>query len=334
MYMLTPPHALLDGAPKAFDEEGPTVALLAAHCDAPPYESLTPSTDASKHERLFWRGRDGPGHLLFLLRFQMLWTAICLAVCYTWMTSRPEDTPFLLLGFLPVFDVLLVAPKRIMPMLTVVTSIEMMKKAGDIKETVDELKIEKTLKMLKMLQTLRGQAKRAARLAAADKQKRPGAPKPKPKEIDPVQEEELREAFDLFDKDGSGRMDTAELGDCLKSLGVELDETALNALAAQMDTSGDGTIDFEEFKEAMASSVDEKETSGQIASSIFQMLDSDGSGKITSQELKDMVKTVNPDLTDDDVAAAMTLFDTDNSGQITEKEFRQALEKMKTFDQA
>jgi hypothetical protein len=43
------------------------------------------------------------------------------------MTSRPEDTPFLLLGFLPVFDVLLVAPKRIMPMLTVVTSIEMMK---------------------------------------------------------------------------------------------------------------------------------------------------------------------------------------------------------------
>jgi Ca2+-binding EF-hand superfamily protein len=84
----------------------------------------------------------------------------------------------------------------------------------------------------------------------------------------------------------------------------------------------------------MASSVDEKETSGQIASSIFQMLDSDGSGKITSQELKDMVKTVNPDLTDDDVAAAMTLFDTDNSGQITEKEFRQALEKMKTFDQA
>lgn len=334
MYMLTPPHALLDGAPKAFDEEGPTVALLAAHCDAPPYESLTPSTDASKHERLFWRGRDGPAHLLFLLRFQMLWTAICLAVCYTWMTSRPGDTPFLLLGFLPVFDVLLVAPKRIMPMLTVVTSIEMMKKAGDIKETVDEMKMEKTLKMLKMLQTLRGQAKRAARLAAADKQKRPGAPKPKPKEIDPVQEEELREAFDLFDKDGSGQMDTAELGDCLKSLGVELDETALNALAAQMDTSGDGIIDFEEFKEAMASSVDEKETPGQIASSIFQMLDSDGSGKITSQELKDMVKTVNPDLTDDDVAAAMTLFDTDNSGQITEKEFRQALEKMKTFDQA
>ena len=215
-----------------------------------------------------------------------------------------------------------------------VTSIEMMKKAGDIKETVDEMKMEKTLKMLKMLQTLRGQAKRAARLAAADKQKRPGAPKPKPKEIDPVQEEELREAFDLFDKDGSGQMDTAELGDCLKSLGVELDETALNALAAQMDTSGDGIIDFEEFKEAMASSVDEKETPGQIASSIFQMLDSDGSGKITSQELKDMVKTVNPDLTDDDVAAAMTLFDTDNSGQITEKEFRQALEKMKTFDQA
>ena len=36
-------------------------------------------------------------------------------------------------------------------------------------------------------------------------------------------------------------------------------------------------------------------------------------------------------ITDEDVAAAMSLFDSDNTGSITEKEFRQGLEKMKTF---
>ena len=100
MYMLTPPHALLEGPPKAFDEEAPTVALLAQKTDSPPYEALAPSRDGSKHERLFWRGRNGPGHLLFLMRLQMLMAAIILAVIYTWLTSNPQDTYFLLLGLL------------------------------------------------------------------------------------------------------------------------------------------------------------------------------------------------------------------------------------------
>merc|ERR1712196_419944 len=80
MYMLTPSHPLLDGPPMSFDNEAPT---------------------ASKHERLFWRGRAGPGHLLFLLRLQMLSTAIALAVLYTWLTSNPQDTNMPLRGFLP-----------------------------------------------------------------------------------------------------------------------------------------------------------------------------------------------------------------------------------------
>ena len=75
MYMLTPPHPLLDGPPAAFDDEAPTTSLLVAKPESPPYDTLAPTPNASKHERLFWRGRAGPGHLLFLLRLQMLSTA-------------------------------------------------------------------------------------------------------------------------------------------------------------------------------------------------------------------------------------------------------------------
>jgi len=330
MYMLTPPHALLDGAPRAYDEEAPTMALLAAKTDAPPYESLSPTKTGSKHERLFWRGRAGPGHLLFLLRFQMLATAICLAVMYTWLTSSPQDTPFLLLAFLPVLDVLIISPKRVLPLMVMTTSIELLKKPGPIKETLEEMKTEKTLKMLKMLSTLQAQAKRAAKLAAADKKKRPGAPPEKPKVLDPAQEAELRQAFELFDADGSGSIDKEELKGCMLSLGIELDESALASMYAQMDPSGDGIIDFKEFCDVMADD-GAKETPAQIANNIFMMLDQGGDGKITADELKKSVIKVNPALTDDDVKAAMAIFDNDNTGSITEKEFRQGLEKMKTF---
>ena len=61
------------------------------------------------------------------------------------------------------------------------------------------------------------------------------------------------------------------------------------------------------------------------------MLDKDGSGKITAGELKESVIKVNPNLTDEDIAAAMELFDKDKTGTITEKEFRQGIEIMKTF---
>jgi len=116
----------------------------------------------------------------------------------------------------------------------------------------------------------------------------------------------------------------------MASLGVQLDDSALATLYTQMDPSGDGVIDFNEFCDVMATGGGD-ETPAQMANSIFQMLDKDGSGKITAKELKDSVMLANPAITDDDVAASMVLFDNDNTGSITEKEFRQGLEKMKTF---
>merc|ERR1719473_2039586 len=120
-------------------------------------------------------------------------------------------------------------------MMVMTTSVEMMRKKHAVEETLMEMKTEKTLKMLKMLNTLNAQAKKAQKLQKMDKKNRPGMPKPKPKEIDAAQEAELRQAFELFDKDGSGSIDQAELKDVMQSLGVELSDSDLATLYAQMD---------------------------------------------------------------------------------------------------
>jgi len=215
-------------------------------------------------------------------------------------------------------------------MMVMSTSVELLKKQGPIGETLTEMKTEKTLKMLKMLHTLQAQAKKAQKLQKMDKKNRPGMPKPKPREIDAVQEAELRQAFELFDKDGSGTIDQTELRDVMSSLGMELSDSDLATMYAQMDPSGDGTIDFAEFCDVMAPDPT-PEPPSMVAASIFLMLDKDGSGKITAGELRDAVIKINPALTDEDIAAAMDLFDKDRTGTITEKEFRQGIELMKTF---
>lgn len=60
-------------------------------------------------------------------------------------------------------------------------------------------------------------------------------------------DEELRRAFQVFDRDNSGTISTDELRDVLKSVGENLSETELDEMMRQVDVDGSGTIDCEFF---------------------------------------------------------------------------------------
>jgi Ca2+-binding EF-hand superfamily protein len=64
-------------------------------------------------------------------------------------------------------------------------------------------------------------------------------------------EKELRDAFAVFDTDGSGSIDRKELKRLMKKLGQALSEAELDAMMEEVDTNGDGEISFEEFKAMM-----------------------------------------------------------------------------------
>lgn len=66
------------------------------------------------------------------------------------------------------------------------------------------------------------------------------------------QVEEYREAFDLFDKDGNGSIDTKELGTVMKSLQMKPTDAELKDMINEVDADGNGTIDFTEFLTLMA----------------------------------------------------------------------------------
>merc|ERR1712086_1093541 len=61
------------------------------------------------------------------------------------------------------------------------------------------------------------------------------------------QVEEIMEAFDLFDTDGSGSIDVNELKVAMKALGMDAKSEEIRKLINDIDTDGDGTIDFDEF---------------------------------------------------------------------------------------
>lgn len=66
-------------------------------------------------------------------------------------------------------------------------------------------------------------------------------------------EEELRQAFNVFDRDQSGSISTEELKNVMSSLGEKLSDKEVDAMIREADTDGDGEISFQEFRKMMLS---------------------------------------------------------------------------------
>ena len=64
-------------------------------------------------------------------------------------------------------------------------------------------------------------------------------------------EEELMEAFKVFDKDGNGYITALELSSVMNSLGEKLTEEEVEEMIREADIDGDGQIDYDEFVRMM-----------------------------------------------------------------------------------
>lgn len=64
-------------------------------------------------------------------------------------------------------------------------------------------------------------------------------------------EKEIRDAFNVFDKDGSGSISANELRAVMTNLGEKLTDEEVNAMIKEADVDGDGEIDYGEFVKMM-----------------------------------------------------------------------------------
>ncbi|KAK6119427.1 hypothetical protein DH2020_046827 [Rehmannia glutinosa] len=71
---------------------------------------------------------------------------------------------------------------------------------------------------------------------------------------DENKEKELKEAFDLYDKDKNRNISATELHVALMSLGEDCSIKDYRRMISSCDVDGDGCINYEEFKKMMTSS--------------------------------------------------------------------------------
>ena len=157
--------------------------------------------------------------------------------------------------------------------------------------------------------------------------------------MDDLLNAEFKEAFNEFDKDGSGTISTKELLGVMRSMGqvkpgiiiifqyscvlVRVDtvkgngpilfyfvslqnptEDELLALVMEVDINGDGTIDFEEFLGMMKQKANEADQEQDLKEA-FQIFDRDKDGYIDLKELKTVATMLGSMLTKEEVEEFM-----------------------------
>ncbi|OQR92542.1 caltractin [Achlya hypogyna] len=144
--------------------------------------------------------------------------------------------------------------------------------------------------------------------------------------LDDEQMEEIKEAFSLFDTDGSGSIDARELKAAMRALGFQVKKAEVRKMIADIDKDENGTIEFENFVEMMTSRMNSRDTREEVLK-IFRLFDDDNTGKISFKNLKRVCSELGENLTDEEMQEMIEEADRDGDGLINEDEFFRVMKK-------
>ncbi|CAN6235473.1 unnamed protein product [Urochloa humidicola] len=151
---------------------------------------------------------------------------------------------------------------------------------------------------------------------------------------------ELARVFELFDKNGDGRITREELEESLGKLGMSVAGDELASMIARIDANGDGCVDVEEFGElyraimagggggkAAGAGEDEDEEADEDMREAFRVFDANGDGYITVDELGAVLASLGlkQGRTAEECRRMIGRVDRDGDGRVDFHEFRQMM---------
>ncbi|XP_048558076.1 probable calcium-binding protein CML22 [Triticum urartu] len=169
----------------------------------------------------------------------------------------------------------------------------------------------------------------------------PPAASPAPSKMSPsvkaADRAELARVFELFDRNGDGRITREELEDSLGKLGIPVPGDELAAMIARIDADGDGCVDVEEFGElyrtimSTSSGGDQKDSSDEEEDEdmreAFRVFDANGDGFITVDELSAVLASLGlkQGRSAEECRRMIGQVDRDGDGRVDFHEFRQMM---------
>lgn len=137
---------------------------------------------------------------------------------------------------------------------------------------------------------------------------------------------ELKRVFQMFDRNGDGRITKMELNDSLENLGIFIPDKELIQMIEKIDVNGDGCVDIDEFGALYQSLMDERDEDEDMKEA-FNVFDQNGDGFITVDELRSVLSSLGlkQGRTIEDCKKMIVKVDVDGDGMVNYKEFKQMM---------
>lgn len=149
-------------------------------------------------------------------------------------------------------------------------------------------------------------------------------------ELSEEQKNDIKEAFDLFDTEGIGKIDTKELKVAMRALGFEPKKEEIKKMIADVDKEGTGKLSYDDFITLMSVKMAEKDSKEEIMKA-FRLFDDDETGRISFKNLKRVAKELGENLTDEELQEMIDEADRDGDGEINEEEFLRIMKKTSLY---
>ncbi|EAY14354.1 centrin, putative [Trichomonas vaginalis G3] len=142
------------------------------------------------------------------------------------------------------------------------------------------------------------------------------------------QKQEIREAFDQFDTDGSGSIDAKELKIVMRALGFDLSREEIRTLMRKVVGSGEApAIDFNLFMQMMGDIISKRDPVAEMQKA-FELFDKDGNGSISLKDLKAATIELGENLTDEEIRLMIGEADRDFDGEVNFNEFEHVMRQV------
>lgn len=148
-------------------------------------------------------------------------------------------------------------------------------------------------------------------------------------ELTSEQQEEIREAFELFDSDGGGSVDRRDLRVLLRALGHDVRREHVTKILTGLGVNpkkDSGKIQFKEFLALVANLMNEKEIKEEMIRA-FNLFDVDGTNKITIDNLQDVANQLGENISRNELEEMIQEADLSGDGTVSAAEFIRIMKK-------
>ncbi len=137
------------------------------------------------------------------------------------------------------------------------------------------------------------------------------------KELTRAEEEEIKTAFNMFDKDGSGNIDLHEMREAMKALSVHLSKDEVKQMMASVDTDGNGFVDYDEFRTLIKGHIKNRNKEEELRRA-FRIYDEDDTGLIEFQDLRRVANELDQaPVSDEEIYQMLYEATLDRNGKVT-----------------